>query len=80
MILHLAITTDSYAYAVLIVQGDRPRRFKIDPHNRKMAAFSSADDELQHLQQLDRASEQLVQNLEGMLDKFKTLNEGAKGA
>ena len=44
-----------------------------------MADFTSADDELQHLQQLDRASEQLVQNLEGMLDKFKVLNEGAKG-
>ena len=44
----------------------------------KMAA--SAESELMYLNNLNRTSEELVQSLEGVLVKLKTLNEGAAGA
>ena len=44
-----------------------------------MAQFSSAEEELQSLHRLDETSNQLVDSLEGMLDRFKVMNEGAKG-
>ena len=41
---------------------------------------ASAESELMYLNNLNRTSEELVQSLEGVLVKLKTLNEGAAGA
>ena len=43
-------------------------------------AAASAESELMYLNNLNRTSEELVQSLEGVLVKLKTLNEGAAGA
>ena len=43
-------------------------------------SVEAAESELMYLNNLNRTSEELVHSLEGVLVKFKSLNEGAAGA